>query len=444
MKNTNDPLFITPTGWCAIIQSILRETYYWRLFLEGKKQRAPTNSTAPQYDECNFGYIIQEAREPGRFKLLHDVARKLYTPENINQPLDLNQIIAMHSDTYVKGNNFMFAARSDAKRSIPLTDKSKIPALNALAKKYISDDKKLPWEIENDQVLALWNIDQVNKNVPRIIAAYEEQVNDKTLTALVKLQKIFELREVLLLIHIFTNNNARIMDLILNKELIKHDFTPIIRDNHDSINCNDLTEIHNTQKSGEENFLSVFCAQHTIPNGVDNQVIYKNIYQILVDSTKVQELKNGTSVITQFNSSIIEGLNTNKVYVVTEVMEYKSLQAIDSIIELFFSAPSIKSYLNTAPFLANQVKVKAIDCARFYGNGEEKAFFDLPIQQQHDYYFTKFLPAVMKIINSYQNSTDNLLQQLLSDDISNISDVGYIEVRAHKYLLGDLPEEANN
>ena len=268
------------------IQGCLHQDNFWRLFVDGRNQRKGFLKKLGALDESDFGYLDWALREPHGLKMMQNTATWLFTRKNINKPLSLELIEEIHERAFPLEDHFLFSrefCRMDGGRVFGEFKPSKATVENlegrARAIQKITKSNGLPWVVlkDNGAIAAQWTINDINKNIVAIIENYyrglAEAATDET-----KLQHILQLAQDLENIHIFKDGNCRTMiNLVLNKELISHGFSPAIFSNPNEFDYSNMKNLLKITAEGQAAFGRFVDTGYPYEDCVKEQTILSNI-----------------------------------------------------------------------------------------------------------------------------------------------------------------------
>lgn len=415
IKSIEEQILIPTTkGYAAIMKSMLSEPYCWRLFVDGVKQQKGEQ-------EAQLGYMLWELREPGSLRALINTARNIYNDEKIiNTPLTLEYIKDLHSKAFIPNNALKTSAEAmlttNGDRyvgSYPKINDSVIKLAKKIAVSCNAETK--PWVIQsgiigkNETIIAQWDSKQINKNVPNILKDYESAINDERNSD--KLSIILTTIQTLENIHIFTDGNCRVMYLILNKELIRNGFSPVVLDDPNQIEYMGINELaQQIKEQGKDAFWTLYSStEHTIKPSVNysNEEVSNKIYSILKCHKNEQPFYLGKH---EFNNIVVQLIVINSELFDNACNDGHSLQdALQTFLNVILNDSRIKGYLDKSPVLKTQITVNYTNCVKFYNSLkftelnkiEKTEFIKLATKEQYDYFFDKFIPAIKEIIDDY-------------------------------------------
>jgi hypothetical protein len=101
-KNESNSLDTVNHDAIEAYTSALSQDSYWRLFVDGFKQRNGilTGKNAGNFEENELGHLLWASREPNNLNLLKNAALKLYSNESITEELSF-EFICNFTNQYI-------------------------------------------------------------------------------------------------------------------------------------------------------------------------------------------------------------------------------------------------------------------------------------------------------------------------------------------------------
>jgi hypothetical protein len=178
---------------------------------------------------------------------MYKTAKWLLTSGSLQEPLTLALIKKIHNSSFPFKDNLVFASTASQTRQFGHVKQEEAKYISEFAetvKELFPEEKITPWRLDSKapenilstdakyntygyRIVAQWDEEKVKDYVPYIIGLYNEGLKE-AVTNYAKVELIVTFVQTMENIHIFTDGNCRVMYLLLNMELIKHGFKPVI------------------------------------------------------------------------------------------------------------------------------------------------------------------------------------------------------------------------
>lgn len=231
-----------------IMSDLVEHNVGWRLFVDGTKQRS---ETAASYDQREPGCLLAMARSFHR------------AMENVDTPLTFNQIIELHTLCIkgVKKLNEDPLSKEPYRMSedivgFGIVNSSQEPTqtLNGYRELCLHSGIDKDYTVRCNRVQTILYGDGLVSRIDQILTEYERKMSLAS-TKEQKLHLIVENIAHLERIHPFWDANCRTLCvMVLNKELIRHGFPPVILEDPNRFDCFSANELMNEVITGFRNY----------------------------------------------------------------------------------------------------------------------------------------------------------------------------------------------
>jgi hypothetical protein len=377
------------------IQTRLNLDNYWRLFVDGNKQ------LPYQTDEAYSGYLKWAMREPDGLNQMRQTAERLFEEKSVKTPLSLDLIKEVHKSAFPAKNNLIFPSKDimvDEPRHFGRFEKSEEKYLTdcALAVQKHVNAKQAPWSYntESGAIYANWDKTEVQKYVPILIEQYEsniKKISDDSEVLKLIVRFIQDLEDI----HMFQDGNCRLMYLLLNKELMRHDFAPVILKDPNNLDNYTPEKLVEEIILGQEAFKRFHTTEYPYQGCTSDNMIQTEVY----DSLRNGKVKIANAINNEF-IAVFEKDHRN------EMDQFLSKQELNfdtfakfwdtNILRNIFSSQNAEKQKE----FVREAKIQALDF-KLYCDAKNINLLKNPSQIKEQFY--QFIDAIKQSIIEYEN-----------------------------------------
>jgi len=274
--------------------SALERQSYWRLFIDGGRQKSDfkTPNTLGEFKEYQLGHLLWALREPNGLRLLKETAKKLYSAENINQELTFEFLATVQRLSYPFEDHLRLAKAYVTDNTprmfgyVKLEKEITWVQERSLAIQKLVKSQNAPWGFQKSsqgddafEITTIWTPAEKIKYYPIILNQYNKSISAaKTDEAKIKLiiQHMQDIEDL----HFFADGNCRMVYLLLNKELLKHGFQPVILLNPNYFDQMTLDDLYDQVIQGQAAFNKFIIEDKPYDECLKNKEIQKNLQAI--------------------------------------------------------------------------------------------------------------------------------------------------------------------
>lgn len=273
----------------------LNQQNFWRLFVDGARQKTSFTSMNKMgdFEEVQLGHFLWVTREPNGLNKLKEAAKELYT-HNLNVDLSFKFIEDLHQKAYpfqdhlkyttghLKTGSRFFGHINHTEQGINEA-KNIIKRAEELQK--LTNSASAPWSIQQTDQNSFeissngWSYEEKVKNYSIVYNNYQSSISSAN-TEDEKIEIIAQFMQDLECLHIFKDGNCRMVYLLLNKELMKHDISPVILLNPNYLDNMVIADLIKEIKDGQKAFAQFIKIGLPYDDCVSEEEIQKNISSI--------------------------------------------------------------------------------------------------------------------------------------------------------------------
>ena len=400
----------------------LTEKEFWRLFVDGNKQ-----NNILEVEEASLGHLLWFYREPHGLHFLQKTALELFT-NKLAADLTLDFLINVHSSAFPYIDYFKLIKNSTIayNKKMSFGEISKISLIEPKLKKLNNLHKKLN-ETE-DELLTIQkglygyslirNPVESEESFKKIYQALLNEYThaDKTITNIVDFNQTIEL------LHMFSDGNTRLAYIILNKELMRYGFDPVILPDPNFLDYTGEEGFQDVIEVGQKIF-DLFCEKN-IPyeNSYTSDEIKKNIENINSSNSETNDLLlsmlnklalDDKITITSYTSSAPSRQFGFLKYL--SILKYFDLNVLKDLAEFWQTAINDQELINFLHNINNNFTSKAEYCLRVVEDFVKKEISKAEGYDLNSFY--KFKDREFK-----QIFEPSMLLQLLKEEGGHIED----------------------
>ncbi len=271
---------------------------YWRLFIDGFRQKDTYESTNSLggFRESQLGSLLWSLREPNGLDALKQTALELYS-KDLEQELTFEFMDKILKSAYPFKDHLRLATSyvsTNGERMFGhITKNSEIQwiyyrgeSIQKLVKSSTS-----PWQLQKIpqdavEISTKWTLQEKLKYYPTILSYYNKNML-KAITSEDKIELIAQHMQDIECLHFFSDGNCRMMYLLLNKELMKNGFTPVILLNPNYFDQMTLNGLCAEIREGQLAFRNFLDTGKPYEDCLDQETILHNIRSIKIQKLKI-------------------------------------------------------------------------------------------------------------------------------------------------------------
>ena len=316
----------------------LNQSSFWRLFVDGFKQRSDYDGVEGAL-EYKYGHLFWATREPTGLNKIRQAARKLFS-KNLKADLTFEFIQELHKEAYpfedylrIDSN---YVAKGNERRFGVVRDKKEATALYYRSDeiKNLINAKTPAWKIvrgeTHNEILNHWTLKKKKAAYSKLYKNYTDKLKNEPQES-IKLETIAQFFQDLECLHFFKDGNCRVVYLLLNKELIKNGFEPVILLNPNFFDNLILLELVDQIKDGQAAFARYIKTGLPYKQSIPQEEIEANIAELIKSKNALDICSsNDNSMKKYLHYTEIASLMFNKFAECAQKTEFQNIKSYQS------------------------------------------------------------------------------------------------------------------
>jgi hypothetical protein len=273
----------------------LEKQNYWRLFVDGFRQRSSYGSedTKEGFNEFELGPLLWSLREPNGLKKLKETAIGLYS-RDMNEELTFEFMDKLIKSVYPFEDHLRLAtsyiSTNGPRMFGHITKQSEIEWIfnRGINIQKLVNSYKTPWSLQQSpkgagEILVEWTLTEKLDYYPKILERYNENMLIAE-TPEAKIELIAQLMQDIECLHFFSDGNCRMMYLLLNKELMRHEESPVILLNPNFFDQMPLDDLYKEIIEGQAAYKKFLDTGLPYDDCLEDKDIIQNINKLTLTS----------------------------------------------------------------------------------------------------------------------------------------------------------------
>jgi hypothetical protein len=297
MSKTNIGKFIDEKGDTLSTQYLaaLEKQNYWRLFVDGFRQRSSYGSkdTKEDFNEFELGPLLWSLREPNGLKKLKETAIRLYS-RDMNEALTFEFMDKLIKSVYPFEDHLRLAtsyiSTNGPRMFGHITEPTEMEWILSRGKNIqkLVNSYNAPWSLQRSpqdavEILVEWTLTEKLDYYPKILECYNENMHIAE-TPKAKIEFIAQLMQDIECLHFFSDGNCRMMYLLLNKELMRHEESPVILLNPNFFDQMPLDDLYTEIIEGQAAYKKCLDIARPYDDCLEHKDIIQNINKLALTS----------------------------------------------------------------------------------------------------------------------------------------------------------------